>query len=176
MRIYVSQPLTITAHGTAHAPYIKFELELCALLFQGGDLLHFTGTSQWQPNSVRGVTLHERTDEQAALTINVKEIDPACTSLVVAAHIEEAEGPLRCNGNPVRINPTVRHLTHSVRALGFGHSATFNDEDVVYGVALLTLERSSHGWRLDDTQRPANYPELAKFARRHGVELTPFGA
>ena len=63
----------------------------------------------------------------------------------------------------------------SARELGFGLSATFIDEDSVYGAQLLVLTRTEQGWRLDDTRQPTPYPALTEIAWESGVELTPFG-
>jgi hypothetical protein len=175
----VSKPFSITLSGSVHLPYEIFDLDLCALLFSSDETTSptFTGTVQYRPNVVGGIAVEERQGSRSTMRIDVAKVDSTYTRLVIAAHAEEAEGPCRCSDDDsATTNPTLESLSYSIRALEFGHSASFIKEAAILGVKLLTLERTQQGWQLDDSQRPADYPQLVTFARENRIELAPWGS
>lgn len=174
----ISEPFSIELDGGAHPPHGESALALCALHFDNAEPAPFAfmGTDQYNLSVIPGTTVNEPGRRYASLNINVTDLSPACTRLVIAVHVEAIKRPFAHSGIPA-INPTLKYLTYSIRALGFGHSAFFMDEDAVYGVELLTLKRGDRGWSLDDSQRPASYPELVELAWEHGgIELDPWPA
>jgi len=177
--IPVTKPFSVELYGEAHPPYGTSMLELCALLF-GGDTpapFAFTSTSESDHSVVAGVVTRERCGEYASIDIDVAKINSACTRLLVATHVEELNASNRYRGAAMAINPTLKRFTYSVRALEFGNSAAFMDEDSVYGAELFTLNKTNKGWSLDDDQRPEPYPELVKLAWEYGgIELNPWPA
>ena len=178
MTVIVSpEPFKIELSGGEHNPYAEVNLDLCALLFRAEQPTPFalTDTGQNNPTTIAGIQTERRLGEYASITVDVASIDATCTHLSIAAHPEMLEGPCRCLCDTLRVDPTIKELTYSIRALGFGHSQRFIDEDVAYGAVLLGLVRTSAGWVLDDSVRPAIFPELPGFVRAFGIELTPFG-
>lgn len=176
----VDKPFTVELYGEAHPPHGEATLELCALLY-GGDTpapFAFTSTSECEHSVVRGVETRERSGEYASLNIDVTKLSTACTRLLIATHVNELSTEQQYQGAKMAINPTIKHLTYSVRALGFGHSATYIDEDVTYGAWLLTLvKKADDTWELDDSQRPEPFPELVDLAWEHGaLNLNPWPA
>lgn len=176
--IDVSEAFSIELSGDVHPPHWTFELELCALLFRKGEPRPFAFTGTHCPTAIAGVTADKRHGKYAAIGVEPMSIDPAYTSLVIAAHSEEITPETSRQNGRVAINPTLRGLTYSTRgALNFGHKATFLDEDAVLGVELLTLTRAgAQAWRVDEAQRPVSLPALPEFVRAFGVELTPYEA
>jgi len=145
--IIVSGTFSAELYGEVHAPYGEFELELCAALFGEGEPTPFAfTTSSLSPSAVSCITFRERQGKYITADITPSRIDDACAQLIIAAHsatIDDVQR--RARGT---INPTLKHLTMSARELGFGLSATFIDEDSVYGAQLLVLTRTEQGWRL----------------------------
>lgn len=181
--IPVTAPFRAELYGEAHAPYgedhapfRKLTLELCALLF-GGDTpapFAFTSTDKREHSEVRGVVTHERDGEYASISIDVTQLSTVCTRLIVATHVEELDASGQSRAAPSAINPTLKRFTYSVRELGFGYSATFMDEDSVYGAQLFALTRTETGWSLDE-RPPVIFPELVKLAWQYGgLELNPW--
>lgn len=177
--IPVTEPFKVELYGEAHPPYGESVLELCALLF-GGDTpvpFAFKSTSERDYSAINGVEAHDRIGEYVSISIDVATLSSACTHLVIAAHVQELNMNSQYRGAAMAINPTFKRLTHSVRALGFGDSASFMDEDAVYGVQLFTLDKTEEGWSLDDDQRPTPFSELVELAWEYGgIELTPWPA
>ena len=176
--ILVDKPFTVELHGEAHPPHGDVTLELCALLY-GGDTpapFAFTSTSECEHSVVSGVETRERCGEYASLHVDPAKLSTVCTRLLIATHVDELNTHQQHLGASRAINPTIKHLTYSVRALGFGHSATYIDEDVIYGARLLTLVKKAEGtWELDDSQRPEHFPELVDLAWEYGaLDLNPW--
>jgi hypothetical protein len=176
--LQVNKPFTLELYGEVHPPHADVTLELCALLY-GGDTpapFAFTSTSECERSMVSGVETRERCGEYASLHIDPAKLSTACTRLLIAVHVDELSIDQRYQGASRAINPTIKRLTYSVRALGFGNSAAFVDEDVIYGARLLTLIKKAEGeWNLDDSQRPEAFPELVDLAWEYGaLELNPW--
>ena len=174
----VDRPFTVELYGEVYPPHSKATLELCALLY-GGDTpapFAFTSTSECEHSVVSGVETCERDGEYSSLKIDVTKLSTVCTRLLVAVHVDELNTDQRYQGAKMAINPTIKRLTYSVRALGFGNSAAYIDEDVIYGARLLTLvKKAEDTWELDDSRRPEPFPELVDLAWEHGaLELNPW--
>jgi hypothetical protein len=176
--IQVSGPFSVELYGEVHPPHGTCMLELCALLF-GDDTpvpFAFTSTSASDHSRITGLVTQDRCGEYATIEIDVAKLNVACTRLVIATHVEELDKALRRRTGAMAINPTLKRFTYSARTLGFGHSASFMDEDCVYGVHLLTLVKRENGWSLDE-QSPTTFPELVEFAWDYGgIELNPWPA
>jgi len=176
--IQVSDPFSIELYGKAHPPHGECMLEVCALLF-GDDTsvpFAFTSTSASDHSRIAGLSTQDRCGEYATIRIDVAKLNVACTRLVIATHVEELDKALRRRTGAMAINPTLKGFTYSARALGFGHTASFMDEDCVYGAHLLTLAKSEKGWTLDE-QPPTPFAQLVEFAWDYGgIELNPWPA
>lgn len=180
MSVIPAQPFQVELYdGEVHPPHGESTIELCALLY-GGDTpapFVFTSTSQRDHSMVRGIVTHEHKGGYVSIDVRVTDINVACTRLVVAAHVEELSPHNQHRTAAMAINPTLKRFTYSVRALGFGHTGAFMDEDSVCGAELFAITKNTEGgWTLDE-HRPTTFPELVKIAWEHGgIMLNPWPA